>query len=209
MRNPAIKLSEVEDHLDGLPLAHRIEQVVALGKREQVTLWDIAENSQPLDLTYLVPEDAKPSQPFAFEGKNSLPVFKRFTKVFYRDDQGDVYGYSDTPKLVQVSVGNGYFQALMNPDASEYEILMDHTRIPRKQPQGWPEVKPNDTFPTNYVYGGIIDSMRRVSRDVLIGRAYKMGRSPLPTWFILCRKLNQSPSTNINPGPEFYQKGDR
>ena len=64
---------------------------------------------------------------------------------------------------------------------------MDYTRIPTEHPEGWPEIKSNDIFPTMFVYGGTKDNLRWVSKDVLIGRAFKMGEKPMPNWFVLCR----------------------
>jgi hypothetical protein len=83
-----VKLAEVTAHLDGLGEQDRIDQVVALNKAQQMKLWDIAEGSEPLSLAYLVPADARPLEPYPFEGKNSLPMFTRFQKVFYKDNEG-------------------------------------------------------------------------------------------------------------------------
>jgi hypothetical protein len=180
------KFSEVSAYLDALTGMRRVEQVMALGKQEQVKMWELAQGSKPLTLTYLVPASAKPLEYFPFEGKNSLPAFKRFRKVFYRDSQGGVCGYNDNPKLVQLTIGHGYFVVQMNPAASA-EIQIDYTRVPAEKPGGWPKIRPNDVFPTMFVYGGTKDRLRWVSKDVVIGRAFKGGVEPMPNWFVLCR----------------------
>jgi len=187
LRNPTISLNEITDHLDSLEYNERVKQGMALGNREQRRLWDIADRSKPLSLTYLVPDGAAPLEYYPFEGKNSLPVFKRFQKVFYRDSRGNLCGYNANPKFVQLTVGHGYFMVQMNPAAPEYEIQIDYTRVPNEKPPEWPPIRSNDVFPTMFVYGGTKDHLRWVSKDVVIGRAFKMGESPMPNWFVLCR----------------------
>ncbi len=180
------KFNEVTAYLDALTGMQRVEQVMALGKAEQVKMWELAEGSKALTLTYLVPASAKPLEFFPFEGKNSLPMFKRFRKVFYRDSKDGVCGYNDNPKFVQLTIGHGYFVVRMNPAAAA-EIQIDYTRVPAEKPEGWPKIRSNDVFPTMFVYGGTKDHLRWVSRDVVIGRALKGGVDPMPNWFVLCR----------------------
>jgi hypothetical protein len=190
---PEVKLAEVTAHLDALSAAERIGQVAALGKKQQMKLWDLAEHSQPLELAYLVPATAKPFEFFPFAGKNSLPLFTRFKKVFYRDTKGNICGYNANPPLVRATIGHGYFVVGKNPKAAKSELQVDYTRIPTEHPPGWPEIKSNDVFPTKFVFGGTKDNLRWVSRHVLIGRAFKMGESPMPNWFVLCREADIAP----------------
>ena len=180
------KLEDITKHLDSLAEAERVRQVMALGKKEQMKLWDLAENSKPLDLSYLAPTEAKPLHFFPFEGKNSLPAFKRFQKVFYYDSHKQLCGYNNNPPFILWFIGPGYFLVQMNPKAKG-EIQIDYTRIPNEHPKGWPDIKSNDIFPTMFVYGGTKDNLRWVSKDVVIGRAYKKGEDPMPNWFVLCR----------------------
>jgi len=186
LRTEYISLKEVTEHLDSLAHPDRVDQVMALGNKEQRKLWELAEKSKPLTLEYLLPRDAEPLQYFPFEGKNSLPAFKRFQKVFYLDLDRNVCGYNNA--WIGWLVGPGYYMTQMNPKAPEYEIQVDYTRIPTEHPEGWPEIKSNDVFPTMFVYGGTKDNLRWVSKDVVIGRAYKMGEDPMPNWFVLCRQ---------------------
>ncbi len=185
LRGPAVELKKVTEHLESLNHPERVDQVVALKRKDQEKLWEIAEKSRPLSLSYVVPDSAEPLQYFPFEGKNSLPLATRFQKVFYKDNQGNVCGYNNSP--VGWLVGPGYYMCRMNPKAPEYEIQVDYTRIPTEHPPGWPEIKSNDIFPTKFVYGGTKDNLRWVSKDVVIGRAFKMGEDPMPNWFVLCR----------------------
>ena len=185
LRDPSVKLEDVTRHLDGLNHTERADQVVALGKKEQVKLWEIAENSKNLDFEYFVPTDAEPLQYFPFNGKNSLPAFTRFQKVFYLDKDKNMCGYNNA--WIGWLIGPGYYMVQRNPKNPDFEIQVDYTRIPTEHPPGWPEIKSNDIFPTNFVYGGTKDNLRWVSKDVVIGRAFKMGEKPMPNWFVLCR----------------------
>jgi hypothetical protein len=186
LRTEYISLKEVTEQLESLAHPDRVDQVIALGNREQRKLWDLAEKSKPLTLEYLLPRDAEPLQYFPFEGKNSLPAFTRFQKVFYLDSDRNVCGYNNA--WIGWLIGPGYYMTQMNPKEPEYEIQVDYTRIPTEHPDGWPEIKSNDIFPTNFVYGGTKDNLRWVSKDVVIGRAFKMGEDPMPNWFVLCRQ---------------------
>ncbi len=180
-----ITLPVVTAFLDEQNHPERVEQSRALGNKQQRKLWEIAKNSKPLSFDYFVPKNAKTLDPYPFEGKNSLPAFTKFQKVFYLDKDRNLCGYNNA--WIGRLVGPGYYMVQMNPKAEEYEVQVDYTRIPTEHPQGWPEIKSNDIFPTMFVYGGTKDNLRWVSKDVVIGRAFKMGESPMPNWFVLCR----------------------
>ncbi len=185
LNDPGIKLEQITEHLEGLAHPERARQTVELDKKQQMKLWDIAENSEPLSLDYLAPRTAAPLQPFPFEGKNSLPTFTRFQKVFYFDNERNVCGYNN--QSLMWFTGPGYFMVHMNPKAPEKEIQIDYTLIPKEKPPEWPPIKSNDVFPSMFIYGGTKDNLRWVSKDVVIGRAFKMGETPMPNWFVLCR----------------------
>ena len=58
--------------------------------------------------------------------------------------------------------------------------------MPTEQPPGWPPVMRNDVGVSRLVYMNMVDLLRRVSKDVFIGSAYKNARE-LDNFFILCR----------------------
>jgi len=182
---PDVSLADVTSHCDGLAHTELTHQTTSLNKAQQIALWDLAEGSQALTLDYLVPEDASELEPFPFWGKNSLPAFKRFQKVFYFDKSRTICGYNK--QSIMRFTGPGYFQVHMNPKA-ESEIQIDYTMHPTEHPSGWPKIKPNTAIPARFIYGGTKDNLRYVSRDVVIGRACKQGEKPMPNWFILCRE---------------------
>jgi len=184
LRNEIITLEEVTKHLDSLPHKYRISQSVELGKKEQMKLWDIAKVGQPIDLSYLLPAGAPILKPYPFEGRNSLPAFTFFQKVFYRQPDGIIAGYNN--QKMAWATGPGYYVCGENPTHFG-EIEVDYTRLPWIQPAGWPVIKPNMAGLSRFVYGGTKDYLRWVSRDVVIGRATRAGKD-MPNWFILCRK---------------------
>ena len=50
----------------------------------------------------------------------------------------------------------------------------------------WPDVRPNDRGLSRFVYGGMVDYLRRVARDVFIGSAHRGGKET-GNYFVLSR----------------------
>ena len=59
--------------------------------------------------------------------------------------------------------------------------------MPEEHPPGWPEPRPNDLGLSRFVYGFMVDTLRRVSEHVTIGSAARKGRD-LGSWFVLVRE---------------------
>ena len=59
--------------------------------------------------------------------------------------------------------------------------------MPSEHPDGWPEIRSNERGLSRFVYGFMIDTLRRVSKHVTIGSAARKGKD-LGSWFILCRE---------------------
>lgn len=181
---PGIRLAEITQHLDRLSKAERILETTALDRKSQERLWDLAEGSKPLTLDYLVPPDAAPLDPYPFEGKNSLPVFTHFQKVFYKTSEGTIGGYNN--QQLGPITGPGYYVTHLW-DARPGELAVDYLQVPRSKPMSWPPIQPNEAGLSRFIYAGMVDFLRWVSDDVVIGRAYKKGIDPMPNWFVLCR----------------------
>ncbi len=187
---PTIDLARVAAHLDALDHGARVAEVTSLGKREQARLFAAADGFRPLALDHFVPEGHAPMREVVHHGRNSLPVFTRFAKVFTRPDDpraaGEVvWGYNRTSGLLQTTVGPGYFVAY--PYAKEGEVLIDYLRTPPRKPDGWPEILPNSARLSRVVYYRTQDVMRGVSEHVSIGRATRDGKE-MPNYFVLCRE---------------------
>ncbi len=185
LKKEGITLKEITDFLDSLPHEEELKETLSLGKKEQTKLWDLAENTPTsLTLDYFVPEDAELLKPFVFEGRNSLPAFTRFQKVFYRQGDGTIGGYNN--QSIAWLTGWGYM-ILEKPDPDSKEAFVNYLKIPSEKPLDWPNIKPNCRGLSRFVYCNMIDHLRWVNKDVVIGRAYKKGKA-MPNWFILCRQ---------------------
>lgn len=174
--------------LDDLDEGTRVDLVRTIGGKDQRRMWDAAaEHGSSLD--DFVPKHAPPGVEVINAGKNSLPVFtqfeKRFTRVDGRDDV--LYGYNESP--TRGLIGPGYFVAHDYPERGEVGI--DYLQVPPGDtpvPTGWPAIKPNESGLQKFVYAGMVDYMRRVSKTVSVGRAYKGGTKELPHTFLLTRR---------------------
>jgi len=175
--------------LDGLAHAERVAAVRSLGRSEQRRLFDAVAGSLPLGLADLVPPASADLEPVRHYGRNTLPAFTLFEKRFCRpggaDRQkpGELWGYNH--QSTSWATGPGYFVAVADPGRPE--VLIDYTRLPEGRAPGWPEIRPNARGLSRFVYGFMVDRLRRVSEHVTIGSAARHGRD-LGSWFALCRE---------------------
>ncbi len=174
--------------LDGLAEDTRVDLVRSLGGKEQRRMWDAAA-SNGSTLEDFAPKLAPAGVEVINAGKNSLPVFTHFEKRFVRVEGRDdvLYGYNESP--TKGLIGPGYFVAHAYPERGEVGI--DYLQVPpadARVPAGWPAIKPNESGLQRFVYAGMVDYMRRVSKHVSIGRAYKGGTKELPHTFLLIRR---------------------
>ncbi|MFK8000043.1 MAG: hypothetical protein AB8H86_10615 [Polyangiales bacterium] len=171
--------------LDAMTSATRNRWALGLGRRQQKRLFDAVEGHAALDLRFLVPPERAAMSEVVHEGLNTLPAFRRFAKVFCRPEEGDeLWGYNRTNGITETVVGPGYFVTRTH---GEGELIVDYLVTPPASPSHWPEIVPNETRLSRFVYAGTQDILRRVSAHVSIGRAQKKGRW-LPAWFVLVRQ---------------------
>ncbi|MCC6333363.1 MAG: hypothetical protein IT380_05175 [Myxococcales bacterium] len=188
LRAPEPDVDAIRDHLDALSSSRRVAEVLELGAKSQAKLFDLAKGFLPMSLDDLVPPGTAPMHGVPHEGRNSLPTFTRFAKVFYQpDDEAllgkEVWGYNRTSRLVTTTVGPGYYVAYPHGHG---ELLVDYTRHPPRTPKGGPRFLPNDARLSRFVYNKTQDVLRGVSKHVSIGRAARSGKT-LDNWFVLCR----------------------
>lgn len=181
-------LADVAAHLDSLSHADRLEAVRSLnGAKLQRRLWEGAASTPAVTTADLVPPDHAPLREVIFHGKNSLPAFTVFQKRFCRPTPGrasgdELWGYNH--QQVAWITGPGYF--VVHPEG-QTPAAIDYRRVPPEHPAAWPEIKPNDRGLSRLVYMNMVDYLRRVSKHVLIGSAWKKGK-PLDSYFLLCRE---------------------
>ena len=169
-----VTMGAIAGHLDGLTGDERTAQCLALTPPQQKKLWHLASQS-PANPQPLLGEDGQA----IFVGRNTLQLFTRFEKRFAR--VGDaVFGYN-RHRLSPI-IGPGYFTVVSKPAA----LMFDYANVPASSPNEWPRVRANTRGLAKAVYGGLIDDVVWVARDVLIGSA-RRGDAPLDSYFVLAR----------------------
>jgi hypothetical protein len=168
--------------LDGLADAERVGAIRSIGRGSQRRVWDAVDGFGELDLAYFVPPGAGQLAPVVHAGKNSLPAFTEFEKRFYRLADGGVAGANF--QTIAPLTGPGYF--VCDVDANRREVRIDYNHVPDVAPTSWPEIRTNEHGLTRFIYGFMIDTMRRVSEHVSIGSAARHGKD-ISSWFLLCR----------------------
>lgn len=178
-------LNELGSYLDGLNAEARLAATRSLTGKQQALLYEAAKGARKMTLEELVPSTVPPLHEVVHEGKNSLLMFTRFAKVFCRPkgEGQEVWGYNRAGGLVENAVGPGYFVAYEGPGD---EILIDYTRLPKGKVASWPDIRSNEARLSRFVYSGMIDALRGLSKHVSVGRAIRNGKVQ-DNWFVLCR----------------------
>lgn len=184
----ASPVARLTDLLDALSHAERVELVRSLDRRSQRGLYERAAGHAELRLADLVPAGRGALETVRHLGLNTLPAFRVFEKRFCRPAGED----ADAPaalagfnfQAMQPVTGPGYFVAV--EDEATREILIDYRRLPDTVPSGWPAIRSNERGLARFVYGFMVDRLRRVSEHVTIGSAARKGRE-LGSWFVLTR----------------------
>jgi len=191
--DPAVDIAAIAAHLDALPPEARAAQATALDRAHQRLLYDKAAHAPAIDLAHFI-GTALPGDEVIHDGRNTLPVpapLRRFQKRFCRADTDDrVFGYNEG--VSRRAIGPGYFVAVPTAGrpawAARGAVVIDYFQVPDGPvPAGWPRVVDNRHGLQRFVYHGTRDFMRRVSRHVSVGAAYK-GERPLDHYFVLCRR---------------------
>ncbi len=189
LRGDDIQMERVAAFLDGLSHAQRVEAIRSAGRREQARLYRSAQGFAPVRLEELVPPGIGDGKTVRHFGKNTLPAFTHFEKRFCRpagqepEAPEQLWGFNF--QTMQPVTGPGYFIARPSPEAPE--VWVDYHLVPPEAPAGWPPVRTNERGLGRFVYGFMIDTLRRVSEHVTIGSAARKGKD-LGSWFLLTRE---------------------
>lgn len=174
--------------LDGLSDELRPRVVRCLGPASQKTLYQKVEGFAPLRLVDLVAPSRRDLEEVRHLGRNTLPAFRIFEKRFCRlpgtnaKSPDTLAGYNF--QTMSSVTGPGYFVALQ--DEERDEVLVDYGRLPTSRPGDWPEIRSNERGLSRFVYGFMVDTLRRVSEHVTIGSAARKGRD-MGSYFVLSR----------------------
>jgi hypothetical protein len=186
--DPASPMRDVARRFDDLSAPDRVAVVRRLDRRTQRTLYARAEGLASLTLVDLVAPERADLEEVRHLGLNTLPVFRVFEKRFCRLPGEDpakptaLAGYNF--QTMSPVTGPGYFMAVDDPRTAE--VLVDYRRLPDRKPPGWPAIRSNERGLARFVYGFMVDRLRRVSEHVTIGSATR-GDRELGSWFVLTR----------------------
>lgn len=175
--------------LDGLSHADRVLAIRGAGSREQRKLYEAVEGVLALELVDMVPSTTRAGATVRHHGKNTLPAFTHFEKRFCLPSDSDaanptcLYGFNF--QALAAITGPGYFVAV--PNEARNEVLVDYRRLPDDHPEGWPRIRSNEKGLSRFVYGFMVDTLRRVSEHVTIGSAARKGKD-MGSWFLLTRE---------------------
>lgn len=182
-----VSATALSSHLDALSDVQRVAEALALDGRQQAKLFEVVQGARRFTLEDLAPTTTAPLTGVTHEGRNSMPAFSRFAKVFAVPDDAsrtttERWGFNRTSGLVTTTVGPGYFVTVQQGD----EVLVDYTLLPPKPLVGAPAILKNSSRLSFFVYNRTKDVVRGVSQHVSIGRASRDGKQ-LDNWFVLCR----------------------
>lgn len=172
-------LAPIAEALDQLDHDARVNWMRGLSRGQLRALYALAAEGGPLDAEWFVGEEG---EIVICEGQNSLPAFTQFQKRFVRWE-GRIQGYNH--QFWSGVTGPGHFT--VRQDGAE--VLIDYYLLPPTKPDAFPPLRSNEQgLPARLAYGFMIDRVRRVSRDCVIGTAEKHGK-PMSVWFMLTRPV--------------------
>lgn len=194
IRDTRVPIDEICAFLDALPPKYRLSAIYDLPSSLLGPLYEKAASSAPVSLSFYVPEGRPPLTEVIHHGRNTLPVFQRFQKVFCKPSQGSetqLIGYNQSG-LASKLIGPGYYVAYETTRGTDWNrlgsVVIDYFQIPTGEvAPGWPPIQPNSQGLQAFVYHRTRDFMRRVSSHVSIGAAWK-DKKALGVFFILCRE---------------------
>ena len=166
-------LADLSGQLDNATHADRLAWIYRLGEAEQLALFELARGSDLTVDDVVGPAGAVRIHP----GRNGLAIFNRFEKRFARLGELTVgYNHNDTLGgplnfLVARIIGPGHYTAYNAPDGDG--IWIDYRVVPTQRHPAFPPLIDNDHGLRSLVFGNMVDVLRRVSKHVLIGNAFK------------------------------------
>ena len=186
--DPAVGPAAIAALFDGQSPTLRTALVRSLTRGEQRALYAKVDGFAPVGLLDLVPADRAPLEEVRHFGLNTLPAFRVFEKRFCRvagedaDKPLALAGYNF--QTMSPITGPGYFVAV--EDADRREVLVDYRHLPEQKPEQWPPIRSNERGLARFVYGFMVDRLRRVSEHVTVGSAARKGRE-MGSYFVLAR----------------------
>jgi hypothetical protein len=158
-------IDPVSAALDAATTDEKVNWMRGLGKKELVALWTLTEGREvPLDYYH-----RGPGEVVIHEGQNSLAAFNQFQKRIVLHGTR-IQGYNH--QAMAWLTGPGHFQVTGDAVGTWF----DYTVTVPDAPAEFPPVKPNDAGLSRLVYANMIDRVRRIGTDTVIGAAWKSGK---------------------------------
>lgn len=183
---PKVDLPRIAKILDDLGPMGRRETIRGWERDTMRALYDAAKGYKKLGVEDFVPSGVAPITEVIHEGMNSLAAFNRFEKRFARSspEDGDPIMFGYNHQDMSFWTGPGYF--VVHPWETAGEVAIDYRELPPATLATWPPVISNTARLGRFVYAGMVDIMRGISRNVSIGRTQRNGKW-MDTWFVLSR----------------------
>lgn len=182
-----IDVDALEELLDQATHQQRVEAIRTFSPKIQARLFEAAQGRR-VAIEQVVPEGRDSLEEVIHEGQNTLPMFRKFQKRFCRPSRDQrqsnrevLWGYNH--QTMAPLTGPGYFIAYEDEESGE--VWIDYRELPNERPDEWPKIIDNKARLGRFVYHGMIDRLRRVSKHCTIGRAYK--GEAMDAWFTLVR----------------------
>ncbi len=169
-------IEPVRAALDAASTDECVNWMRGLGKKELIALWTLTAGREVPQAYF----HRGPGEVVIHEGQNSLAAFNQFQKRVALHN-GRVQGYNH--QAMSWFTGPGHFQ-VQGDAASSY---FDYTVTVPDAPAEFPPVKPNDAGLSRLVYGGMIDKVRQVSANSVIGAAFRADKAT-GDYFMLVRR---------------------
>ena len=173
-------LDEIAQGLNASEISMQVRWTRGLNFKEMEALWGLCRHTH-ISSEAFVKED---SSVVICEGKNGLPVLTEFQKRFARlGDQ--IVGYNHNNWLQAWLGGPGHFVVHDSPQV-EGEVWINYLLTPHERHPDYPKLLDNNVLfhPrglfARWVYGGMVDVIRRVSENVVIGYSIRPDESPGP-----------------------------
>jgi hypothetical protein len=178
----ASDLASLAAALDAATPAERFAWVRSLRRGELYALYALAQGSRASvdDVT------GAELELVVCDGRNGLPLFYKFRKVFSRIG-GEVVGYNDGREIAGPLspiagwvTGPGHFTAY----DVEGEIWVDYRKVPSARHPSFPPLIDNEHGLRALTFGNMVDVVRRVSHHVFVGDAFRNKPRPDPMPFM-------------------------
>jgi hypothetical protein len=182
---PKVDLERLAKVLDELGHEGRVHTIRTWDRARQATLFEAAQGFHKITIDDFAPQGVPPLTSVLHEGKNSLPMFSHFRKHFCRPagEEGVLWGYNQN--WHEPFSGHGYFVA-KNAEAGG-EVDFDYRALPKTKPDAWPPIVDNHARLGRFIWVGMVDHVRGISKHVTIGRAERGGKLA-DMYFVLCRQ---------------------